>query len=99
MDGGQKKTNDRANYKGQLSLTLRGERWLRGIVLSQRSETLAQITTQLNDGASHTVSKRTLQHCFTVWVLGAVDLRDNHCSILTIGLHILPGQESTETGV
>lgn len=60
MDGG-KKTSDRANCKGQLALTVRGERRLRRIVRSQRSQTLAQITTQLNDGASRTVSKRTVQ--------------------------------------
>ncbi|GFU80776.1 HTH_Tnp_Tc3_2 domain-containing protein [Trichonephila clavipes] len=60
MDGGQK-TSDQANCKGQLALVVQGERRLRRIVRSQRSQTLAQITTQLNDGASHTVSKRTMQ--------------------------------------
>ncbi|GFT19619.1 HTH_Tnp_Tc3_2 domain-containing protein [Trichonephila clavipes] len=54
-------TSDRANCRGQLALSERGERWLRGIVSSQRSQKLAQITTQLNDGASRTVSKRTVQ--------------------------------------
>ncbi|GFX34331.1 HTH_Tnp_Tc3_2 domain-containing protein [Trichonephila clavipes] len=39
----------------------RGERWLRRIVRGQRSQTLALITTQLNGGASRTVSKRTKQ--------------------------------------
>ncbi|GFS72429.1 HTH_Tnp_Tc3_2 domain-containing protein [Trichonephila clavipes] len=58
MDGEQKKTSDLVNCKGQLALTVRGERRLRSIVLSQ---TLAQITTQLNDGVSRTVSKRTVQ--------------------------------------
>ncbi|GFU87840.1 hypothetical protein TNCV_963961 [Trichonephila clavipes] len=33
---------------------------------------------------------------FTVWVSGAVDLREYHCSMLAIGLRVLPGQESTE---
>ncbi|GFX08307.1 uncharacterized protein TNCV_3267961 [Trichonephila clavipes] len=61
MDGGQK-TSDWINCKGQLALTARGERQLRGIVCSQRSQTLAQITTQLNDGASRTLSKQTVQH-------------------------------------
>ncbi|GFU89403.1 HTH_Tnp_Tc3_2 domain-containing protein [Trichonephila clavipes] len=58
-----KKNSDRSSCKGQLALTVRGERRLRRIV---RSQTLAQITTQLNDGASRTVSKRTKQrslHC------------------------------------
>ncbi|GFW02055.1 HTH_Tnp_Tc3_2 domain-containing protein [Trichonephila clavipes] len=53
MDGGQK-TSDRANCKGQLALTERGERRLRRIARSKRSQTLAQFTTQLNDGASDT---------------------------------------------
>ncbi|GFV47615.1 HTH_Tnp_Tc3_2 domain-containing protein [Trichonephila clavipes] len=60
MDGGQK-TSDRANYKGQLSLALRGEGWLRRIVRSQGSQALAQITTLLNDSACRTVSKQTVQ--------------------------------------
>ncbi|GFU39842.1 HTH_Tnp_Tc3_2 domain-containing protein [Trichonephila clavipes] len=51
MDGGQK-TSNRANCKEQLALTVRGERRLRYIVRSQRSQTSAQTTTQLNDGAS-----------------------------------------------
>ncbi|GFV57293.1 hypothetical protein TNCV_2679831 [Trichonephila clavipes] len=38
---------------------LGGERRLRRTVRSHQSQTLAQITTQLNDGASRTVSKRT----------------------------------------
>ncbi|GFS47596.1 hypothetical protein TNCV_3133841 [Trichonephila clavipes] len=29
--------------------------------------------------------------CFTIWVLGAVALREYHCSVLAIGLHVLPG--------
>jgi len=56
-----KKTSERANCRGQSALTVRGERRLRRIVRSQRSQTLAQITTQLNDGASRTVSQRTVQ--------------------------------------
>ncbi|GFW44575.1 HTH_Tnp_Tc3_2 domain-containing protein [Trichonephila clavipes] len=39
----------------------RNDRWLQRIVRSQRSQTLAQITTQLNDDTSRTVSKRTVQ--------------------------------------
>ncbi|GFV63353.1 HTH_Tnp_Tc3_2 domain-containing protein [Trichonephila clavipes] len=57
MDGGQK-TSDWANCKGQLALTVRDVRRPRHIV---RSQTLAHITTQLNDGANRTVSKRTMQ--------------------------------------
>ncbi|GFT89743.1 HTH_Tnp_Tc3_2 domain-containing protein [Trichonephila clavipes] len=57
-----KKTSDQANSKGQLVLTVRGERWIRCILRSQRSQTLVQITTQLNDGVSRTVSKRTVRH-------------------------------------
>ncbi|GFY10409.1 transposable element Tc1 transposase [Trichonephila clavipes] len=60
MDGGQK-TSDRANCKGELALTVIGKRRLRHNVRSQRSQTLAQITIQLNDGASRTVSKRNVQ--------------------------------------
>ncbi|GFX60089.1 HTH_Tnp_Tc3_2 domain-containing protein [Trichonephila clavipes] len=61
MEAGQN-TSDRANCKGHLALALRGERRLRRIVRSQRSQTLAQITTQLNEGVSCTVSKQTVQH-------------------------------------
>ncbi|GFU57568.1 hypothetical protein TNCV_3637281 [Trichonephila clavipes] len=35
--------------------------WLKPIVLNQRSQTLSQITTQLNDGASRAVNKRNVQ--------------------------------------
>ncbi|GFX31976.1 HTH_Tnp_Tc3_2 domain-containing protein [Trichonephila clavipes] len=48
MDGGQR-TSDRENCKGQLALTVSGQKQLRCIVHSQRSQTLAQITTQLNE--------------------------------------------------
>ncbi|GFS81274.1 HTH_Tnp_Tc3_2 domain-containing protein [Trichonephila clavipes] len=61
MEGGGQKTSDRANCKGQLALTLLGERQLRCIVRSQRSQTFAQITTQLDDSASRTICKRTVQ--------------------------------------
>ncbi|GFT32450.1 HTH_Tnp_Tc3_2 domain-containing protein [Trichonephila clavipes] len=60
VEGGYK-TIDRANCKGQLALTVRGEKWVCRIVCSQRNQILAQIATQLNDGASRTVSKRTVQ--------------------------------------
>ncbi|GFT53268.1 HTH_Tnp_Tc3_2 domain-containing protein [Trichonephila clavipes] len=60
MDGGQK-TSDQVNCKGQLALTVCGERRSWRILCSQRSQTLAQITLQLNEGASRTVSKRTVQ--------------------------------------
>ncbi|GFW54355.1 mariner Mos1 transposase [Trichonephila clavipes] len=59
-DGGQKNSN-RANCKGQLALTVRREKRLRRIVGSQRSQTLAQITIQLNDDANHTASNLTVQ--------------------------------------
>ncbi|GFX51509.1 HTH_Tnp_Tc3_2 domain-containing protein [Trichonephila clavipes] len=51
----------RANCKGQLALTVHGERRFRHIICSQQSQTLAVIITQLNDSASRTVSKRTVQ--------------------------------------
>ncbi|GFU55504.1 HTH_Tnp_Tc3_2 domain-containing protein [Trichonephila clavipes] len=57
----ENKANDRANCKGELALTAVGERRLRGIVRSQESLTLAQITTLLNDGANRTLSKRIVQ--------------------------------------
>ncbi|PRD34917.1 UNVERIFIED_CONTAM: hypothetical protein NCL1_13130 [Trichonephila clavipes] len=60
MDSGQK-TSNRANCKGQLALIVRGKIGLRRIVRNQRSQTLARITTQLDDGASRTVSKRTVK--------------------------------------
>ncbi|GBN76362.1 hypothetical protein AVEN_150575-1 [Araneus ventricosus] len=52
--------------KGQLASNERGVRRLSLIVHIQRRQTLAQINTQLNQGASRTVSKRTVQrslHC------------------------------------
>ncbi|GFV24302.1 HTH_Tnp_Tc3_2 domain-containing protein [Trichonephila clavipes] len=61
MVGGQN-SRDWTNCKGQLVFIVIGERRIRRILRSQRSQTLAQITTQLNDGSSHTVSKRTVQH-------------------------------------
>ncbi|GBM40748.1 hypothetical protein AVEN_162204-1 [Araneus ventricosus] len=54
-------TSYRANCKGQLALNESGGRRPSRIVRSQRSQTLVQITTQLNQGASRTVSKRTVQ--------------------------------------
>ncbi|GFW45728.1 HTH_Tnp_Tc3_2 domain-containing protein [Trichonephila clavipes] len=90
MDGGQK-TSDWANCTGQLALTVPCERLLRRIVRSQQSQTLAQITTQLNDGASYTDSKQTMQcslHC-----TGFGNRRPTRVLLLTIGLHILPRQE------
>ncbi|GFV35662.1 HTH_Tnp_Tc3_2 domain-containing protein [Trichonephila clavipes] len=59
-DGGQK-TSDRSNCRGQLVLKIRGEIRLKRIIRSQRSQTLAKITIQLNDGANRTVSKWTMQ--------------------------------------
>ncbi|GBN97761.1 hypothetical protein AVEN_225137-1 [Araneus ventricosus] len=66
IHGWWEKTSDQPNCKGQLALNERGVRRLSRIVRSQRSQTLAQITTQLNQGAIRTDSKRTVQrslHC------------------------------------
>ncbi|GFV67738.1 HTH_Tnp_Tc3_2 domain-containing protein [Trichonephila clavipes] len=62
MHGWGQKPSDRANCKGQLALTRRGERRLRRIVQSQRSQTLAHITSQVKDDASCAVSKRPVQY-------------------------------------
>ncbi|GFW93940.1 HTH_Tnp_Tc3_2 domain-containing protein [Trichonephila clavipes] len=64
MRGWWTKSYDRTNHKKQLAFTVHGERRLRRIVPSQRSQTLAQMTIQLNDGASRSVSKRTVQSLF-----------------------------------
>ncbi|GBL91865.1 hypothetical protein AVEN_172782-1 [Araneus ventricosus] len=69
MVGG--KTSDRVNCKGQLALKERGVRRLSRIVRSQRNQTLAQITTQLNQGASRTVSKRTVQRSLHLMDFGS----------------------------
>ncbi|GFX75320.1 hypothetical protein TNCV_3043421 [Trichonephila clavipes] len=53
-----KKTSNPANCKGQLALTMCGKRRLRRIVRSQQRQTLAQITTQLNNGGSRIVIKK-----------------------------------------
>ncbi|GFX00860.1 HTH_Tnp_Tc3_2 domain-containing protein [Trichonephila clavipes] len=63
MDGGQK-TSDRTNYKRQLALTVLGERRLRRIVRRLQSQTLSQITTQLNVVVIRTAIKWTVQHLF-----------------------------------
>ncbi|GBO09663.1 hypothetical protein AVEN_79677-1 [Araneus ventricosus] len=91
-----KNTSDRTNCKGQLALNEPGVRRLSRIVRSQRNQTLAQITTQLNQGASRTVSKRTVQRS---WASRAVDPGEYNCSMHAIGLHVLPGQENTENGL
>ncbi|GFX29666.1 uncharacterized protein TNCV_2750001 [Trichonephila clavipes] len=96
---GEQKTSNQANCKGQLALTVRGERWLRHIVCSQRSQTLAQITTQLSYDASYTVSKWTVQCSLLYMGFGSRQLREYYCSMLTIGLHILPAQKNTKTEV
>ncbi|GFW33452.1 HTH_Tnp_Tc3_2 domain-containing protein [Trichonephila clavipes] len=79
MDGRQK-ISDQANCKGQLTLTVRGERRLRRIIRSQRSQTLAQTTTQLNDGASRTFSKRTVQRSLYRMDFGTVENTIAQCS-------------------
>ncbi|GFW11507.1 HTH_Tnp_Tc3_2 domain-containing protein [Trichonephila clavipes] len=56
------KINDWINCDGQLTLSVRGEERLRRIVRSQLSQTLVQITTQLNDSASFSVRKWTVQN-------------------------------------
>ncbi|GFW77036.1 uncharacterized protein TNCV_2724661 [Trichonephila clavipes] len=99
LHGGRTKTSDRANCKGQLSLTVRGKRRLRRIVSSQRSQTLAQITTNLNDSASFQSLNVLCNARFTVWVSGVADLRKYHCSMLAIGLHVLSGKEITKIGM
>ncbi|GFS61954.1 uncharacterized protein TNCV_2592471 [Trichonephila clavipes] len=99
VDYGQKISNW-ANCKGQLASTVHGERRLRRIVRSQGCQTLAQITTQLNEGASRIVTKRTVQRSLRRMRFGSLQsTQEYHCSMLTIGLHFLPGQDSTETGV
>ncbi|GFW20783.1 HTH_Tnp_Tc3_2 domain-containing protein [Trichonephila clavipes] len=70
MDGGLK-TSDRANCKGQLALKVRGKRCVRCIVRSQRGQTLALITNQLNDSASRTDSKRTAQRSLLLMGFGS----------------------------
>ncbi|GFU92548.1 hypothetical protein TNCV_4794771 [Trichonephila clavipes] len=69
---------------------------LRRIAGSQRSQTLTQITSQLNDVVNRAVHKRTCNACFPEWVSGAVRLREYHYSMLVIGLHVFAGQENTE---
>ncbi|GFU82637.1 putative transposable element [Trichonephila clavipes] len=85
------KTSDRANCKGQLALTVIGERRLRRIVCRQRSQTLAQITTQLNDGVIRTVSKWTVQCSLHRMGFGSRRPMRVHCSTFFIELHVLPG--------
>ncbi|GFW63731.1 HTH_Tnp_Tc3_2 domain-containing protein [Trichonephila clavipes] len=81
--------------KEHLALMAPAERRLRRIVRRQRSQTLAQITTQLNDGASSTVSKRTVQR--SLHGMGFGSRRPTRVPLLNARHR--PGQESTETGV
>ncbi|GFY26972.1 HTH_Tnp_Tc3_2 domain-containing protein [Trichonephila clavipes] len=91
-----KETSERVNCKGQLALTLHGERFLRRIVCRQRSQTLGQITYQLNDGA--TVTKRTVQH--SLLRMGFESRRSTSVPLVhAIGQDVLSGQESTNTGL
>ncbi|GFV76152.1 HTH_Tnp_Tc3_2 domain-containing protein [Trichonephila clavipes] len=69
------------NCKKQLALTVWGERRLRRIVGSRRSQTLAQITTQLNEGASKTVKKRIVQR--SLYLMGIGSRRPTSVSLLT----------------
>ncbi|GFU05476.1 uncharacterized protein TNCV_3291181 [Trichonephila clavipes] len=96
---GELKTRDRANCKGQLALSVRGERRFRRIARSQRSQLLAQVATQFNDGASRTVSKWTVQYSLHCMGTGSCRPPENHCSILAFRLQVFPGQESTDTVV
>lgn len=88
--------NSRANCKRQSDLHFRGSRWLSHIVHSQRSQTIAQTTIQLNQGACHIINKRINVHNtrFIVWSSRAVDSRQYHCSMYE--LYFLPGHENTE---
>ncbi|GFW16917.1 hypothetical protein TNCV_2760451 [Trichonephila clavipes] len=70
-----KKTSDWANCKGQLALIMQTERdherRLKSIVRSHRTHILAQITSQLNDGASRTFSKQTVQRSLQLMGFGS----------------------------
>ncbi|GFY34844.1 HTH_Tnp_Tc3_2 domain-containing protein [Trichonephila clavipes] len=74
MEGKQtnKKTSNRESCKGQLALTVRAERRFRRIVRSKRSQTFAQITTQLNGGANLSVSKWTVQRSLNRMDFGGI---------------------------
>ncbi|GFX64294.1 hypothetical protein TNCV_1500181 [Trichonephila clavipes] len=69
--------SDRANCKEQLAVTVRGERRLRHIVRSQRSQKVAQVTTQLNDGDSRTVSRRIVQRSLHSMVFGELSTNES----------------------
>ncbi|GBM03927.1 hypothetical protein AVEN_185420-1 [Araneus ventricosus] len=94
-----KKPSDRVNCKGQLDLNERGARRLSPIVRSQRSQTLAQITTQLNQGASLTVFKRTVQR--SLHRMGFESHRPTRVPLLNARHRaaFLSGQENTENGL
>ncbi|GFV24593.1 HTH_Tnp_Tc3_2 domain-containing protein [Trichonephila clavipes] len=78
---------------------VRGERRLRRIVRSQRSQTLAQITTQLNDGASCSVSKWTMQR--SLHRIGFGSRRPSRVPLHNARHRAVrrAWEESTETGV
>ncbi|GFX13290.1 hypothetical protein TNCV_2907131 [Trichonephila clavipes] len=92
MEGDQK-ASDRANCQEQLVLIVRGERRLRCIVCRLRRSNCHVV-----EGRCQSI-KGLCNTRFTVWVSGVVDLQEHRCSMLTIGLYVFPGQESTETGV
>ncbi|GFV18581.1 hypothetical protein TNCV_2872141 [Trichonephila clavipes] len=93
------KTRDLGNSKGQSTLNARGQGRLRCIVRSHRTHRLSQTTSQLNDGASRTVSKSPVQRS-----LHSMSFRIRHPTrervpLLNTRLHVFPGQGGTETGV
>ncbi|GFX09534.1 hypothetical protein TNCV_2029001 [Trichonephila clavipes] len=86
VDGGQKKTSDRLNCKGQLNLLARGRR--RSGVLYVASKAKHKLKLPPN-GMTVPVELSVNGLCndrFTVWISGAIDLLEYHCSML-----VLPG--------
>lgn len=64
MNAVGKKTSNRKNCKRYLALNEHDRRRLNRSVRSQQNQTLAQITTQVNQVASRTVSNQTMQRSF-----------------------------------
>ncbi|GFX01031.1 HTH_Tnp_Tc3_2 domain-containing protein [Trichonephila clavipes] len=78
--GAQRKGHSISEIVRQLEISRSTVSRLRHFIRSQRSQTLAQITNQLNDGASRTVSKRTVQR--SLLVMGLVSLLPTRIPLL-----------------
>ncbi|GFU40194.1 hypothetical protein TNCV_4289611 [Trichonephila clavipes] len=94
------KSSNRASCKGQLALTVSGREIIEVYcTVPEKPENISSDYNHLNNGANRTVSKRNVQR--SLHRMGFVSHRPLRVPLLNArlpGLHVLPGQESTEIG-